>query len=135
MTIDLEEITREHAALWSSHDAAGVARLYDPDCRYEDVPRGRVVQGWEGVIDFANGMFAAVPDITVKLRSVSASGSHSAREYDIEGTYAQTGASISLPGVSIAEFRDGLIVRNSDYYDLASLLRQIGSAGPRPAHT
>lgn len=127
MTFDLEKVTRQHAALWSAHDAAGVAHLSDPDCLYEDVPRGRVIRGKKEVIHFANGMFAAVPDITVELRSVCASGDHSAREYEIKGTYAETGTSISLAGVSIAQFRDGLIVRNSDYYDLASLLRQFES--------
>lgn len=45
-----------------------------------------MIRGKQEVIDSANGMFAAVPDITVELRSTCVSRDHSAREYEIKGT-------------------------------------------------
>lgn len=121
----MEAVTRKHAQLWSERDAVGVAALYAEDCVYEDQPMGLVMNGREGLVGHANRMFAMIPDITVNLRSVSASGTHSAREYTVTGTHAETGRSISLPGVSILEFRGEEIIRNTDYYDASSFLRQI----------
>lgn len=121
----MEVATRRHSELWSAHDADGVAALYAEDCVYEDAALGLVVKGRQELIGHAHRMFTMIPDITVNLRSVSASGTHSAREYTITGTHAETGRSISLPGVSILEFRGEEIVRNTDYYDLSSFLRQV----------
>jgi len=122
---EMEAITREHAELWSARDADGVSGLYADDCVYEDIPQGLVLKGHQELMDHAKGMFTMIPDITVNLRSVSASGNWSAREYTVTGTHAPTGRGISLPGVSILEFRGDKIIRNTDYYDAASLLRQI----------
>ena len=131
----MEAVTRKHAELWSAHDADGVAALYAEDCVYEDMPTGLVMKGKQELIGHASRMFAMIPDITVNLCSVSASGTHSAREYTITGTHAETGRSISLPGVSILEFRGGEIVRNTDFYDLSSFLRQVTEQGDRSAQT
>jgi steroid delta-isomerase-like uncharacterized protein len=131
----MEAVTRKHAELWSAHDADGVAALYAEDCVYEDMPTGLVLKGKRELIGHASRMFAMIPNITVNLRSVSASGTHCAREYTITGTHAETGGSISLPGVSILEFRGEEIVRNTDYYDLSSFLRQVTEQGDRSAQT
>jgi ketosteroid isomerase-like protein len=66
-----------------------------------------------------------IADMTVNLRAVMATGHHSAREYVITGTWAANGKPISLPGVSVLEFDDDSITRNTDYYDLSTLMEQI----------
>lgn len=122
---EVEQITRMHARLWNLHDAEGVAELYSDDCTYEDCATGATMRGKDELIAHAQGMFARIPDMTVNLRSVMASASHSAREYVITGSWAATGKPISLPGVSVLEFDGEAIKRNTDYYDLATLMKQV----------
>lgn len=122
---EIEAVTREHAALWSACDAEGVAGLYAEDCVYEDPALGLVLKGKQELMDHAKRMFAMIPDLSVNLRSVVASGNHSAREYTLTGTHAESGKSVSIPGASILEFKGDRIVRNTDYYDVSSFLRQV----------
>lgn len=121
----VKQITERHVALWSAHDAHAVADLYAEDCVYEDIPQRLSMQGKQAVVKYAQEMFAAFPDITIRLRSLCVSVDHSAREYVMTGTHAATGKSVSVAGVSILEFRGTEVVRNTDYYDLSSLIRQL----------
>lgn len=126
MTSDAaERITRMHAELWSSHDPQGVAALYSEECVYEDVPSEATMNGKEQLIAHATAMFQMIADMKVNLRAVIATETHSAREYVITGTWAANGKAISLPGVSILEFDGDSITRNTDYYDLSSLMKQV----------
>ena len=122
---EADVLTRKHAELWSQQDARAVAALYRDDCVYEDIPQGALIEGKDEVMKHANGMFQLIPDIRVSLRSVAATKHHSAREYTITGTWAANGKPISLPGVSILEFDGDLIARNTDYYDLSTLMAQV----------
>jgi ketosteroid isomerase-like protein len=38
----------------------------------------------------------------------------------------KTGKPFAVPGVSVIEFRDGKISRNLDYYDAATIMKQVG---------
>lgn len=122
---ELAATTRRHAQLWSAGDADGVAALYSDSCTYEVPAQGLVMHGKQALVEFANGMFSMISSLEVKLRSVVASGNHSAREYTVTGMHAESGRSISVPGVSILEFEDDKIIRNTDYYDLSSFLQQV----------
>jgi steroid delta-isomerase-like uncharacterized protein len=47
------------------------------------------------------------------------------------GALQGTGQEISIQGASIGDIRDGKIVRNKDYWNLASVMRQVEGAGER----
>jgi predicted ester cyclase len=49
-------------------------------------------------------------------------GTHTGPLQDI----APTGRSVALPGCNVIELRDGLIYREADYFDTATMLKQLG---------
>jgi steroid delta-isomerase-like uncharacterized protein len=116
-------------AAWNSHDPDKVATFYTEDVAYEDVTFGEVAHGREELKKLAAGFFTAVPDMKLERVSVSQHGSHGASEWIFSGTDVglyKTGKKFSVRGASVFEVRGGKISGNRDYYDSASLMRQVG---------
>jgi steroid delta-isomerase-like uncharacterized protein len=133
-------------AAWTSHDVEKTASYYADDVVYEDLAFGMVLHGKEELKTFLNDSFAAFPDLKFEVKSffVSSLGrlgyGGTGVEWVMSGTHKgdlraspatgksipATGRSFSVRGVSISETRKGKIKRNSDYYDLASIMRQLG---------
>ena len=122
------------AAAWSSHDVEQVLILFTDDCVYEEVTFGVVVRGKEELRAFANGAFAAVPDFKFELTSQFIAGPFGAIEWVMSGTHngdlpglpATGNRFSSIRGATIVELAGGKIRRNSDYWDAASLMKQVG---------
>lgn len=66
-TADLESLLESWAAAWSSHQTEKLLALFTDDCIYEDVIFGVATRGKEQLCAFAEGAFAAVPDIHFHL--------------------------------------------------------------------
>jgi steroid delta-isomerase-like uncharacterized protein len=134
MTISgVEQVLDAWAAAWSSHDAEKVVALFTDDCVYEDVTFGVINHGKTELRAFAEGVFAGVPDFTVELTTRSAAGTSASMEWVMSGTHKgdfpgmpATGKGFSIRGVTVLELRDGKIRRNSDYWDAATVMRQVG---------
>jgi steroid delta-isomerase-like uncharacterized protein len=141
----LEHVLEEWTLAWSSGDVARVLRLYADDVYYEDVPFEVVRQGRGGVRDFATSIFGGFSDVRFerKSRFVSADGRSGTIEWVWRGRQVKdfprlpaTNKPFEVRGVTIVQFRDGLIVRNSNHWDLTLFLRQVGlqvSARPNPS--
>lgn len=116
-------------AAWNSHDPEKVAAFYTDDVVYEDVTFGEVAHGREELKKLAAGFFAAVPDMHLEKVSVFQHGKHGSSEWIFSGTDAalyKTGKKFSVRGASVFEVRGGKISSNRDYYDSASIMRQVG---------
>jgi steroid delta-isomerase-like uncharacterized protein len=110
-----------------------VLPLYTDDCVYEDVTLGVVNHGKDELRAFGGLFLSGFPDVAFELTSQVAAGERAAGEWIMTGTHTgnlpglpATGRSISIRGASILELRDGKIRRCSDYWDMATLLRQVG---------
>lgn len=121
------------AMAWSSHDTEKLLSLFTDDCIYEDVTFGVINRGKEELRAFADGVFAGIPDFKVDLTMRFAAGTWAAMEWVMSGTHKgdfpgmpATGKRFSIRGVTILEFQAGKIRRNSDYWDAASVMRQVG---------
>jgi steroid delta-isomerase-like uncharacterized protein len=131
---DLKVVLERWTAAWSSHDVEEVLALFAEDCVYEDVTFSVVVHGKEELRAFANGAFAAVPDFKFEPTSQFIAGSFGAIEWVMSGTHKgnfpglpATGKRFSsIRGATIVETADGKIRRNSDYWDAASFMKQVG---------
>jgi steroid delta-isomerase-like uncharacterized protein len=116
-------------AAWNSHDPEKVVALYTDDVVYEDVTFAEVAHGREELKKMAAGFFAAVPDMKLVIVKVSQHGNQGSVEWLFSGTdigLFKSGKKFSVRGASIFELRGGKFASNRDYYDSASIMRQVG---------
>jgi steroid delta-isomerase-like uncharacterized protein len=139
---DVERLLDEWAMAWSSSENADPERvlaLFADDCLFEDVTFGVVVRGKEELRRFVTGAFAAVTDFTYEVIRRFAAGHWAAIEWAMAGTHTgdfpgipATGKRFSsVRGTSILELEAGKIRRQSDYWDAATFMKQVGLL---PAH-
>lgn len=126
---------------WNSHDVDAIVEFFTDDGVYEDATIGRVNRGKAEILAFVEETFAAFPDFRVKdtgPATVDASGRF-ANEWTMSGTHEgdtaipATHQRFSLRGASVGEFEDDKISRNSDYWNMAEFLAQVGILAQPPA--
>jgi len=141
-TSDLERMLDDWAIAWSSaenDDPERVLALFADDCVFEDVTFGVVARGKEELRSFVNGAFAAVPDFTYRVTGRFAASRWAAVEWVMSGTQKgnfpgmpATGKRFSsVRGSSILELEAGKIRRQSDYWDAATFMKEVGLMPPR----
>ena len=128
-----QSLLEKQFAAWNSHDPDKVAACYTDDATYEDVAFGEVAHGREELKKMAAGFFAAVPDMKLEIVSSSQHGNEGSVEWVFSGTDAglyKTGKKFSVRGASRFQLRGGKFSSNKDFYDSASIMRQVGVLPP-----
>jgi steroid delta-isomerase-like uncharacterized protein len=123
------EISESFIAAWNSHDVEKVIPIFTNDVLYEDVTFGAANHGSAELRKFAASIFEAVPDVKFELVSSTVERGHGTIEWVFTGTdkgLYMTGKRFSVRGVSVIDLREGRISRNLDFYDAASIMRQVG---------
>ena len=134
MATDMAIIMDDYWAAWNSHEVEKILSYFTDDVVYEDVAMGIVNRGKNEVKDFCNSIFIGFPDFKIELKSIFVSVDWAAQEWVLSGTFTNsvfglppaTGKSASVRGISVEELRNGKISRNSNYYDMASFMQQVG---------
>jgi steroid delta-isomerase-like uncharacterized protein len=133
MTTDVKKMFEDYGLAWSSYDVEKIASFFTDDCIYEDVATGAVNHGKKELKDFINGTFAAFPDFKIELRPLFVAGDWVGMEWIMSGTHKgdlplmpATGKGFSIRGASVSELHEGKLRRNTDYWNLASFLQQVG---------
>jgi steroid delta-isomerase-like uncharacterized protein len=142
-TSESKPIVEDWAKAWSSHDTERVLALFTDDCVYEDVTFGAVSRGKAELRAFADRIFAAIPDFEVALITHFAAENRAGMEWAMSGTHKgdfpglpATGKRFSsVRGSTIVELQGGKIRRCSDYWDAATVMRQVGLLTPLTAAT
>jgi len=134
-TAALERVLDQWATAWSSSDPDRLLPLFTDDVQYEDVTFGAVNKGKGALRDFATAVFGSFADLKFESRSrfVATDGRWGSIEWvwrgrqikDFPGLPAAN-KPFEVRGAAVVEFRDGKIARNSDYWDLATYLKQVG---------
>ena len=122
-------LAQRWADAWNSHDADAVAELFARDGFFEDVPFGVVAHGTSEIRAVAQSFFTVVPDLHISVVSGSLNGGRGSIEWVFSGTdqgVYRTGKTFAVRGTTVLELTGNRISRDSDYWDLATLLRQIG---------
>jgi len=140
MAINMKKAGKDYIGAWNSHEVDKIASFFTDDCVYEDLAFGMVARGKKEINDFLKVTFVWSPDLKFELKSFFSAGGRTATEWVMTGTHAgelpgipATGKSFSVRGVSIAELREGKVSRNTDYYNLASFLQQVGLLPEAPS--
>ena len=130
-------IVKKWAAAWESSDAAGMAKLFTADGVYDDFAFQARSTGPAGIAMWVNITGHSLPGAKADILDVFQSGDRIAIRWMFNATPAKgnplraTGRSFSVPVVTVLALKGGLIQRDSDYYNLADVLRQLGlPAGP-----
>lgn len=138
-TADVERLLDEWLASWSAHDIGRLQALFADVMEHEDLPVGAVNRSKDDLRAFAEGWFAVSPDIRFEPALTVVTGSRAVVEWIARGTQVgdlpgmpATGKPWEVRGVSVIELDGGKIRRCRDYWDFATVMRQLGFL-PGPA--
>jgi len=116
-----------------------IARLYAEDCVFVDVTQLQPATGRKAIRAILAERFAGLPDFRPTTWSLMAHGERVAAELELSGShlgtflgYSATGAEIRWPASSFFTLNRNhdQILREADFYDLASLTRQLAASTP-----
>ena len=131
-----KDLWNEADTLGNKHDWAGFALLFASDGVYSCF--GWRHEGTEAIRAFLEAGDKALPDQTTQTSLVIEEGDIVVAEWTYRGTHSgplptpdgteipATGKSVELPGVTVAEVRDGKFVSMREYLDNAALMAQLG---------
>jgi steroid delta-isomerase-like uncharacterized protein len=127
---------RAYNDAWSSHDPESVIRFMDDDVVYTDVALGERLEGRPAVRDYVAGLetnFSS--DYRMEWGQSVATDEAFATEWTMSGTHDHgdearglpaTGQRFRVPGVSIGRRREGKVLEERSYWNVADFLTQVG---------
>lgn len=131
----IRRLVNELYDAWALHQPERIDAIFTDDGIYEDVAGGQIVRGKEAIKQLLRSAFTWAPDFRVTMKSFVITENSAATEWVSEGIQTgpignlpASGNSFRLRGASILGFRDGKIAKVTDYYDMASFLRQLDAA-------
>jgi steroid delta-isomerase-like uncharacterized protein len=127
-----EQFVKDWWAAWNSHDWKKTSPFYADDCIMEDLP-SKISHGKREVEAYYEYLLVGYPDLHFEAKTTFGGKNQIASEWIMSGTHTgntarfkATGKKFSVRGVSILEVQSGKIIRETDYWDMVSLLRQLG---------
>ena len=135
MTISAStQLIEQWAAVWSSPTMREqLLSLFTDDCVYEDVTMGVVNNGKVEVANFYTLVFGAFPDFKIELTSQFMVDNWAGAEWLMSGTHQgelpglpATNKHFTIRGASVFELQGNRFSRCSDYWDMATFLKQTG---------
>ena len=123
------QIGQKWVDFWNDGDVTKAFDVFTEDIVYEDVPMGLHASGAEEFQAFAQGFFDVFPISRFALGQSACRGQQGFFEWtwtavDRPGFWG-TGKSINLRGVAVIDIQGKRISRNADFWDLATVLRQL----------
>jgi len=138
---DVPDPVEAFLAAWNQGDAVGVGALCRTDAEYTEVAIGTVHHGPDGCGEYASLTFTGAPDFELETIRIVRDGHGAVAEWIMRGTHTgdwpglpATGAGFSAPGVSVIETDGQRVRRGADYWDLYTLLQQLGAL-PETQHS
>ncbi len=133
----LAKIADAHEAAEAAHDVKSVADTFATDGILDPKPTGTTFTGRESITKWYTDLFTAFPDLAPALVNRYQDGNVIIDEVEFTGTHdgpflgiAASGRPIKVAASIFYEFADGQIVRESAYWDVASMLVQMGALPP-----
>ena len=124
----------EHIARQSQGDLNQLQNDYDEHAVVEDSMYPHPFVGREAILARKSVGMAAIPGLKISMTNRIVHGNQLTVEWVASGTLTgdfpglpASGRSFSIPGVTVVVRRNGKIIRESLYYDMAQVQRQLGS--------
>lgn len=123
----------QHLAHQSTGDIQQLHHDYHEDAIVEDSMYPHPFVGRTAIMTRKSAGFTAMPNLKIAVTNRVAHGDQLSVEWVATGTHTSdypglpaTGRSFSIPGVTVVVRRHGKIVRESLYYDMLEVQRQLG---------
>ncbi len=110
-------------------DPEAFAALYTEDGVMEDVPNGVIATGREEIAEAIAVTFATVSESEAVPIGGFQAGNMVALEYQVNAIAADGTTPLSFRGVLIAELEGDLLKRTTEYFDVLTILTQLGLVG------
>ena len=131
--LQLERLAAEYVGAWCDHDTDRIVDLFRDECEYDDVPLGITSRGKDEIRAFIETTHRTMSEFSLALRRLVVAQSVITLESIQSGVHTgafsaeqPTGKRYSVRMVTVMSVDDGRIARVSDYWDLATVLRQLG---------
>jgi steroid delta-isomerase-like uncharacterized protein len=123
---------------WNSRDLGRLTSALSPGYQLESDTNQSPVVGAEGLRQHAAALFAAFPDLRFDLADVLGSGDLVAVTWTAAGTQRgeflgvlPAGRRMQVHGCTVTRFERVSIHRQQTYWDVATMLRQLGAPATR----
>ena len=137
---ETERVVRIFHESWDRRDPERGAAVIAEDCRFEDIARAELLSGREGYLRDYHRWREAFPDGEVKIVNVIVQNTWAVVEFVSRGTqtgplhsrlgsFPATGRRMEASCCSVMRVENGKVVEGRDYYDAASIIRQLGLLG------
>lgn len=131
--LQLPTVLRRYFDAWNGRDADRILNSLAPSGSYSDPATGGTLQG-DALRDYTSQLFAAFPDLTFDISTVTSGDARTVVEWLMRGTnlgslgsgLPPTGKAISLPGVDVFTLRGDAIESVQGYFDQKTFLEQLG---------
>lgn len=133
----MPEIAIAFSEAWSSGDPEQHVAIYAEDALFEEVVLGdAVTHGRDELRTYVETIYAAFPDFTATPFSGFVSGDRTVVEWILSGTYTGqfgplppgSGQPVEVRVATVLDLTDdGLIQRDSEYWDFATVLTRLGA--------
>jgi len=133
-------VARTFHEAWTERNPERGEAVIAEDCEFVDVARGEVLRGPEGYRCDYERWRTAFPDGTVEITNVVAAadwvvvefinrGTNSGPLRSAVGEFPPTNRRIEVRYCSVMQIKNGKVVSGRDYYDVSTILRQLGLKG------
>lgn len=140
-TQEIKELVRTVYDAYNERDFGRSAAVVADDVELINVATGQVFRGREGFLAFLNGWATAFPDSKVEVVGLKAAedgasveffgrGTHTGPLAGPAGTIPPTGRRVDVRFHDAWEVRNGRIASGRTYFDLATMLGQLGVLPP-----
>lgn len=136
-------LVREVHAAWNKRDFERIIALTAPEFEWVMMPSGQKFRGTDGMRQYAQGWATAFPDGRIEDTNVIAGDNGAVVEFTGRGTHTgplmaptgeipPSGRRLDMPFCEIYRIKNGKIVGGAIYFDMATMLQQLGLM-PQPA--
>ena len=136
--LDNEALIRESIDAFNANDMQRWGATVTENTIYNGLGTQRSIEGRDAVIEALQGWKCAFPDAIGTITNVVSAdnqvafeltwtGTHTGDLVGAQGTIPATGKNVDLQATQIATIKDGQIIELHHYFDMGTLLQQIGA--------
>ncbi|MEM1360509.1 MAG: ester cyclase [Pseudomonadota bacterium] len=134
---ETERIVRQFHESWDMFDPDRGMEVIAEDCQFEDIARSEMLPGPEAYKEDYIRWRTAFPEGTLEITNVIVAGDWAVVEFTNRGhqtgplksslgEFPPSGKYMEARYCSVMRVKDGKVVEGRDYYDSASIARQLG---------